>query len=184
MWHISWVSKVAGENAAENCKSRCSRTTWATRIGGALDGQPSDSCAEEKSPLSLFPIQTVQRPRATVANRILATVQARTETLLPSSHSTSIIFSLLFYRSLEQPSSLTSESHCFIFQAFLSLLLQKEINPSDWQDTVIGVCWGTLRNEACRPDGHRFIGVLETWGDAIINRDARIPLGATRGCVG
>ena len=38
---------------------------------------------------------------------------------------------------------------------------------SDWQDTVIGGSWGTLRNETSKPVGHQLIGVLETWRDAI-----------------
>ena len=44
------------------------------------------------------------------------------------------------------------------------------INPSDWQDTVIGGSWGTLRNEAFRPGRHRFTGVIDmNWdkGDVV-----------------
>ena len=65
--------------------------------------------------------------------------------------------------------SLTYVSPSWLWMHCVAHVFRIQANPSDWQDTctVIGSIWGTLRNEACRPDGHWFIGVLETWGDAI-----------------
>ena len=43
-------------------------------------------------------------------------------------------------------SGLSSGRICFIVSWTECVTL---VNPSDWQDTVFGVSWGTLRNEAC-----------------------------------
>ena len=104
--------------------------------------------------------QSRRKTKAQMRNTYIAVGSSRR---CPGPRSWAIIVQMVYWPSLTYVSPSWLGMHC------VAHVFRVQVNPSDWQDTctVIGSIWGTLRNEACRPDGHRFIGVLKIWGNAI-----------------